>query len=98
MKISITNSAKKFINKWGIEDVTFHLKEIALSGCCVGIVKEIEPIYKCVEDATAYRYYEAEGTYIFISRDIRVLGPLTLTTEGFWKLRRLALEGASVPL
>ncbi len=33
-----------------------------------------------------------------ISREIKILGPLTLDTEGFWKIKRLCLNGATVPI
>lgn len=82
----------------GIEDVTFHLRESEAVGCCLGIVKEIEPIYRATKDASGYRYFYAEGKHIFVSRKIKILGPLTITTEGFWKTKRLALSGATVPL
>jgi hypothetical protein len=98
MKISISASAKKFMTKRDIQDVTFKLKVLEAAGCCLGIVKEIEPTYKGVENASKYRYFQAEDKHIYISRAIKIQGPLTLTTEGFWKMRRLALEGATVPL
>ncbi|MFC1868002.1 hypothetical protein ACFL0H_07720 [Thermodesulfobacteriota bacterium] len=98
MNISISASALKFMKKMGIQDVTFNLRSLEAAGCCVGIVKEIEPTYKAVENAVNYRYYKAGDKHIFVSRDIRILGPLTLTTEGFWKLKRLALAGATIPL
>ena len=98
MKISITSSAKKFMEERGIQDVTFRLKVLEAAGCCLGIVKEIEPSYQPAEDATGYRYYQADGNHFFVSRDIRILGPLSVTTEGFWGMKRLALEGATIPL
>jgi hypothetical protein len=82
----------------GIEDVTFNLKVIEPAGCALGIVKEIEPVYESVVDASRYRHYQVEGRHIFISREIKLLGPLTITTEGLWKMKRLALSGATVPL
>ncbi len=81
-----------------IRDVTFKLKVMMPSGCCVGIVKEIEPHYSAVENASRYRYFKVEGRHIFISREIKVLGPLTVITEGFWKMKRLSLNGAIVPI
>ena len=86
------------MEKRDIQDVTFNLKVVQPSGCCVGIVKEIEPTYKAVENATNYRYFQADGKHVFVSRDIKILGPLTLTAEGFWNIRRLSLNGATVPL
>ena len=85
------------MKKHGITDVTFNLKVFTASGCC-GIVKEIEPVYEAVEDARGYRYYHVEDKHVFLSRDIKVLGPLTLTTEGVWKMRRLALDGVTIPI
>lgn len=82
----------------GIEDVTFNLKVIEPAGCSLGIIKEIESVYEPVEDASRYLYFQVEGRHVFISRDIKVLGPLTITTEGLWKMKRLALSGATVPL
>ena len=82
----------------GIVDITFNLKVLETVGCCMGIVKEIEPVYRAVKNASRYRYFQAEGKHVFISRDIKILGPLTLTTEGFWKMKRLALEGATIPI
>ena len=98
MNISISPSAKKFMDERGIEDVTFNLKVIEPAGCALGIVKEIEPVYEPVEDASGYRYFQVEGRHVFVSREIKVLGPLTITTEGIWKMKRLALSGATVPL
>ena len=82
----------------GIGDVTFNLKVIEPAGCSLGIVKEIEPVYESVENASGYLYFQVEGRHIFISREIKILGPLTITTEGLWKMKRLALSGVTVPL
>ena len=98
MNISISPSARKFMEERGIEDVSFNLKVMEPAGCCVGIIKEIEPVYEAVEDASGYRYFQVEGRHVFISREIKVLGPLTIITEGIWKMKRLALNGATVPL
>ncbi|MBW2027921.1 MAG: hypothetical protein JRH06_04670 [Deltaproteobacteria bacterium] len=98
MKISISPKAKRFMEERGIEDVTFHLRESEAVGCCLGIVKEIEPVYRAVKNASDYRYFYTEGKHIFVSRKIKILGPLTITTEGFWKTKRLALSGATVPI
>ncbi len=97
LKIKISESAKKFIRQRNIEDVTFILIAQGVSGCCIGMVKDIKPVYKAPRDASNYRYVQADGCHIFISRMIKILGPLTLTTEGVWK-RRLSLSGASIPI
>ena len=96
--MTISDSAKKFMKKWDIQDVTFKLKVVETAGCCLGIVKEIEPVYKAVENASNYRYFKIGDKHIFLSRDIKILGPLTLTTQGFWKMKRLALDGATIPI
>ena len=96
--IAITRSAKKFISEKGIKDVTFDLNVMTPSGCCLGIVKEIEPVYREASKQTDYRMFKAGDTHVFVSRDIRILGELTLTTEGIWKSKRLALNGATIPL
>jgi hypothetical protein len=98
MKIKITNKAKKFIQDRKIKDVTFILKELDVAGCCVGIAKDIEPVYKAPMDASGYRYIQADGYHVFISRRIKIIGPLALKTEGFWKLKRLYLSGTTVPI
>ena len=95
--ISISSSARKFMDTRGITDVTFNLKVFTSAGCC-GVVMEIEPDYKAVEDATGYRYYHVEGKHVFLSREIKIIGPITLTTEGVWKMQRLALDGVSIPI
>jgi hypothetical protein len=96
--IFISRSAKKFMEEKGIEDVTFDLRVEEPAGCCVGIIKEIEAHYKAVKDASRYLYFQGEGKHVFVSKEIKILGPLTLTTEGFWKIKRLALRGATIPL
>jgi len=96
--ISISSSAKKFMEERGIEDVTFSLAVMEPAGCSLGIIKEIEPVYEAVENASQYLHFHTEGKHIFISREIKILGPLTITTEGFWKMKRLALSGVTVPL
>jgi len=95
--MKISKSANKFIRERNIEDVTFNLIEQEVAGCCIGIAKEIKPVYKAPADASNYRYIQAEGCHIFISRKIKIIGPLTLTTEGLWK-KRLFLSGATVPI
>ena len=97
MNMKISKSANKFIREQNIVDVTFNLIEQEVAGCCIGVVKEIKPVYKAPADASNYRYIQAEGCYIFISRKIKIIGPLTLTTEGLWK-KRLFLSGATVPI
>jgi hypothetical protein len=68
------------------------------SGCCLGIVKEIEPYYREAANPREYRMFKAGDTHVFVSREIRILGNLSLTTEGIWKSKRLALNGATIPL
>jgi len=96
--LNISIAARKFLQEKRIGDVTFNLLQSDVVGCCVGIVKEIVPRYEAPKDASNYRYVRADGYHIFISRSIKILGPLTLATEGAWKLKRLALNGATVPL
>ena len=96
--IIISRSARKFMGKKGIIDVTFQLKVIEPAGCFIGIVKEIEPVYSPPEDAAGYHCFHVEGKNIFISKKIKILRQLTLTTEGFWKIKRLALSGVTITL
>ena len=96
--LKISAAARKFLQKKGIGDVTFNLLESDLVGCCLGIVKEIIPRYEAPRDASNYRYVQTDGYNIFISRSIKILGPLTMDTEGYWKLKRLSLNGATIPL
>ncbi len=96
LKIILSKSACQFIKNKNIEDVTFKLMEFRVASCCVGIIKEIEPIYTAPKDASGYRYCQVDGFHIFISRKIRILGPLKLTTEGLWN-KRLFLSGAAAP-
>ena len=98
MKINLSEPAKKFLQEKQINDVTFNLFESDVAGCCVGFVKEIVSKYEAPKNAAGYRYARTDGYNIFISRTIRILGPLTLTTEGAWKMKRLALDGATIPL
>ena len=97
MKLSISNAARKFCKENGIDDVTFNLIETNVSGCCLGFVKEIQPAYTAPANAAGYRYVQVDGFHVFISRKIRISGPLTLATEGIWK-KRLCLDGASIPI
>lgn len=98
MKINLSKPAEKFLRENQIKDITFNLFESDVVGCCVGFVKEIVSRYEAPKNAASYRFVRADGYNIFISRKIRILGPLTLTTEGAWKMKRLALDGATVPL
>jgi len=97
INMKISKSAKKFIQERDIEDVTFNLIEQDVAGCCIGVAKEIKSVYKAPANASNYRYVQVEGCHIFISRTIKILGPLTLTTEGLWK-KQLFLSGATVPI
>jgi len=95
--VKISRSAEKFIRENGIKDVTFNLFESDVSGCCVGIVKDIIPKYCAPSDAQGYRYFRVDDFYIFVSRKIKILGPLKLTTEGLLK-KKLCLVGAIPPI
>lgn len=98
MSLKITPLAKKFMEKKGIEDVTFKLLVYRPVGACVGIVKEIEAVHEAPAIAFKYRYSHVDGFHIYISREIKILGPLTVTLDGFWKMKRLGLNGATIPL
>ena len=98
MALEITNAAKRYLKKHGIRDVTFRLVHYEPVGCCVGIVKEIEAYHGAPENACHYKYFHTDGVHVFVSRAIRILGPLSLTMHGFWKFRRLGLNGAGIPL
>jgi hypothetical protein len=89
-KIKLSSSALKFMQKNGITDVTFDLCRAEPKG----FLKEIEPVYQAPADASGYRYFVVEGYHIFVARDIKILGPLTLSTEGIWKFKQLFLDGA----
>ena len=78
------------MQKNGITDVTFDLCRAEPKG----FLKEIEPVYQAPADASGYRYFVVEGYHIFVARDIKILGPLTLSTEGIWKFKQLFLDGA----
>ena len=93
VNVKISRSAKKFIREHGIKDVCFNLIECDVAGCCIGMVKDIEPEYRAPSDAQDYRYFKVEDFYIFISRKIKILGPLKLTTEGLFN-KKLSLHGA----
>lgn len=97
IRVKISKSARKFCQEKGIDDVTFNLFEYNVTGCCLGFVKEIQPVYKAPSNASGYRYYKVEGFHVFVARAIRLMGPLTLSTEGIWK-KRLCLDGAVVPI
>jgi hypothetical protein len=90
MKIKLSSSARKFIQKNSITDVTFDLRRAEPKG----FLKEIEPVYEAPADASGYRYFVVEGYHVFVARDIKILGPLTISTEGIWKFKQLFLNGA----
>lgn len=92
----LTPAARRFMDENEIDTVTFQLVETRV-GCCVGIVKEIEPVYEAPSDTSEYDYYTLEDRHVFVARRIRRVGPIQLKTEGFFK-KRLALTGALVPL
>lgn len=96
--VRISKKAKAFIEEKKITDVTFDLKQLDVAGCCVGVVKEIETAYRAPADASAYRYFCVDDFHIFVSRKIRLIGPLTLTTEGLLWPKRLILDGSTVPI
>ena len=97
LNLKVSESAKNFFLENGIVDVTFNLIKSDVSGCCIGFVRDIEPVYRAPENASGYRYCQAEGFHVFIAREIRLSNRLTLTTEGLWK-KRLCLTGASIPI
>ena len=89
-KIKLSVSARRFMQRNGITDVTFNLR------CAEpkGVLHEVEPVYRAPADASGYRYFMVEGYHVFVAREIKILGPLTLTTEGIWKFKQLFLDGA----
>jgi hypothetical protein len=89
-KIKLSASARKFIQKNGITDVTFNIGRAEPKG----VLTTIEATYQAPADASGYRYFMVDGYHIFVARKIKILGPLTLTTEGIWKFKQLSLDGA----
>jgi hypothetical protein len=98
VNIQITEPARKFMRDKDIREITFQLISQRMAGSFTRMFKEIEPIYAAPVDARCFRYFHAEGRHIFVSRDVKIIGPLRLDTEGFWKLKRLSLYGATIPL
>lgn len=78
------------MQKKAITDVTFNLCRAEPAG----FLKEIEPVYQAPADASGYRYFLVEGYHVFVDRSIKILGPLTISTEGIWKFKQLFLNGA----
>jgi hypothetical protein len=97
LNLKVSDSAKNFFQQQGVADVTFNLVESEVSGCCIGFVREIEPVYRAPENASGYRYCKAEGFHVFIAREIKLSERLTLTTEGVWR-KKLCLTGATIPI
>ena len=97
LNLEVSDSAKNFFMEKNIVDVTFNLIKADVSGCCIGFVREIEPVYRAPENASGYRYCRADGFHVFIAREIRLSNHLRLTTEGLWK-KRLCLTGATIPI
>jgi hypothetical protein len=89
-KIKLSSSARKFMQKNGITDVTFKIRRAETTG----YLEEIEPVYQAPADASGYRYFVVEGYHVFVARNIKILGPLTISTEGIWKFKQLFLNGA----
>jgi hypothetical protein len=89
-KIKLSASARKFMQKNGLTDVTFEIRRAGIEG----YLKEIEPVYRAPADASGYRYFVVEGYHVFVARSIKILGPLTISTEGIWKFKQLFLNGA----
>lgn len=97
LKVAVSKSARKLMRDQNIKDVTFVLNECEVGGCCVGVVKDIEPIHQAPKDASGYRYVKTDDCHIFISRKLRIVGGLKLTTEGLFK-KRLFLCGVTINL
>ena len=97
LKIKISKSARRFLHEKGVEDITFNLIEIDVAGCCIGVAKEIVPVYEAPPNASGYRYAQVDGHTVYVARKIKVMNPLTLSTEGIFR-KQLCLEGALVPI
>ena len=95
--IKIEPAAKRFMERMGINEATFNVALYNIKSP-VGYVKEIEGAYESPADARHHKYYYVDGYHIYISRDVRIFSPLTITLEGFWKFKCLALNGAGVPI
>ena len=83
------------MEKMGITDVTFNLIEYDIPNT-MGIIKEMEPVYHAPENATGYRFFRLGKICVFIDRNIEIIGPIVLKTEGFWE-KRLVLGGGKTP-
>ena len=98
MALKISASAKKYMDERGIRDVTFKLLQYRAAGCCIGIVKDIEAYHEAPANARNFRYFHIDDYHVFISRAIKILGPIEISLHGFWNMKRLALKGAGIPL
>ena len=95
MGVKISKSAQKFIQDFGITDVTFKLVELDISGA-MGIIKEIHPNYQAPTDASGYKYFRKGDFSIFLDREIMIIGPLVLKTSGVLN-KKLSLSGVKPP-
>jgi len=97
MDIRVTPRARKYLQEKEASEVTLYLVDIESSGS-IDSVKEVGVSLKPPKRPEHFMHDRAEGFDIYVDRKLRIIGPIVIRKQGFWKLASLYADGLQIPI
>lgn len=92
-RVDISEAAKQWLRARG-GDVT--LRHARRHGCCGGSVDIPVADPHAPADPKRYTHTRIDGLDVYIAPALRAAEPVRVGLEGFWRWRRLTVEGAAL--
>src|SRR6056297_1054658 len=97
MEIRFSNRARKLLKNKDCRQLVFYLIELETADS-IGAARDIGVSYTPPHNTGQYRRANADGIDIYIDRNLRIIGPVVIKKQGFWKLSTIYADGLQIPL
>ena len=92
-RVDISDAAKQWLRERGS---AVSLRHARCHGCCGGSVDVPVADPHAPADGTRYTHARIDGLDVYIAPDLNAPGAVRVGLEGFWRWRRLTVEGAAL--
>ncbi len=97
MEVKISPRAMKYLQERGASSLVLGLVDIETGGS-VGAARDVAFGFTPPRDSRHFRWCQVEGIDVYVDRKLKVVGPVVIKKQGFWKLSSLYADGVQVPI
>ena len=97
MEVTISPRAMKYLHERGASCLVLGLVDIETGGS-VGAARDVAFGFAPPRDSRHFRWCQVQGIDVYVDRKLRVVGPVAIKKQGFWKFSSLYADGVQVPI